>query len=681
MRLLPGRGSWVVGRRLVAAATLLAVLPPCRLVAQTEATVNRLATILAAEDARDFQYALLGGATLDPDTLVRRTAIRALGRIGDPRAVPLLVSVLTQPDAADLHAEAAFALGILRDSTAVPALIAWLQGSIPERGTAVEEGILALARIGGPGAAAFIAQVLRDPQTVRVDSGGRARSAAVREGWRLGRLAPIPGLLAAANDASAAGPAIYGLARLRSREAATLFLEATRATDAGVRQDGIRSLTKAYATEAGIDAGTIRSLLRRALGDIDPGVRINALRALATWGDSTLSVEVAPLLDDLIPNVQVTAATALGQLGGSTAVAGLRRVLASRKPWAVRREALLALARVDSAAFRTALPAWNGSSDWRDRATAAEGVARIAPDHLAPYITDRDPRVVALALQGWATAVAGPDPALVGAARLRLGEADPMVRAASASIVARAADGRDVPALTDGWRRAAHDPIPDAAESALAALLAIARGADSAAVRGFVAGQPAPADPLLKGWAEANWPELADRWGPSRPIPTGRTLEDYRNIARRYLVSTDSTRYPRVTIEVADRGAIEVELFGPEAPLTVANFLRLVDRNYFDGIRFHRVVPNFVIQAGDPRGDGSGGPGWAIRDELNRRRYTASVLGMALSGPDTGGSQWFITLASQPHLDGGYTVFGHLWGGNANAQRVVQGDQIRQIHR
>ncbi|HVX89741.1 MAG TPA: peptidylprolyl isomerase, partial [Gemmatimonadales bacterium] len=148
-----------------------------------------------------------------------------------------------------------------------------------------------------------------------------------------------------------------------------------------------------------------------------------------------------------------------------------------------------------------------------------------------------------------------------------------------------------------------------------------------------------------------------------------------------YLVSVDSTRYPRVTIEVADRGPILVELFGPDAPLTVANFLRLVDRHYFDGQRWHRVVPNFVIQAGDPRGDGNGGPGWAIRDEINRRRYGSWVVGMALSGPDTGGSQWFITLSPQPHLDGNYTVFGRLKGGDANAQRVVQGDQIRSIHR
>ena len=392
-------------------------------------------------------------------------------------------------------------------------------------------------------------------------------------------------------------------------------------------------------------------------------------------------MDVVPLLDDQLVNVQVTAATALGQLGGSRATTGLRRILDARRPWAVRREAFLGLAHADPEGFRVVLSAWSASTDWRDRATAAEGTALVAPATLASFLTDPDARVVNAALQGWATAATGAEPALAAAARIRLSDADAMVRATSAEIVGRAGDGRDVPALAEAWRRAARDSFPDAGQSVLAALHAIAQGADSAAVRAFVANTPAPTDPLLKGWADANWPALAERWGWSRPISTGRTLEDYRTIARQYLVAIDSTRFPRVTIEVVDRGSIVVELFGPDAPLTVANFLRLVDRGYFDGIRFHRVVPNFVIQAGDPRGDGNGGPGWSIRDEINRRRYNPSTVGMALSGPDTGGSQWFITLAGEPHLDGVYTVFGRLRAGNAYVAKVVQGDQIRRIHR
>ena len=135
-----------------------------------------------------------------------------------------------------------------------------------------------------------------------------------------------------------------------------------------------------------------------------------------------------------------------------------------------------------------------------------------------------------------------------------------------------------------------------------------------------------------------------------------------------------------MTIET-DRGSLVVDLLAGEAPLTVAAFLTLVDRRYFDGSRWHRVVPNFVIQDGDPRGDGWGGPGFVLRDELNPTRYETGTMGMALSGPDTGGSQFFITHSPQPHLDGTYTVFGRVVAGAPVLAALAQGDRIRSIHR
>jgi cyclophilin family peptidyl-prolyl cis-trans isomerase len=124
---------------------------------------------------------------------------------------------------------------------------------------------------------------------------------------------------------------------------------------------------------------------------------------------------------------------------------------------------------------------------------------------------------------------------------------------------------------------------------------------------------------------------------------------------------------------------MELKLFATEAPLTVYNIVSLAEHGYFDGQRFHRVVPNFVVQGGDPRGDGNGGPGYAIRDELTRRRYGRGTLGMALSGPNTGGSQFFVTHSSQPHLDGGYTVFGELVEGGDVLDRIIQGDRIVRV--
>jgi cyclophilin family peptidyl-prolyl cis-trans isomerase len=234
------------------------------------------------------------------------------------------------------------------------------------------------------------------------------------------------------------------------------------------------------------------------------------------------------------------------------------------------------------------------------------------------------------------------------------------------------------------YGRTGHDSIPDAAQSAIAALAAIAKASPagrSAVDAGFLARTPRPSDYLLRRWAEDNWPDAARRWGSAYPIATGRTLQDYRDVVRRYMLPTSPDRAPHVVIETDQRGTIELELFGADAPLTVANFLQLADRHFFDGNRWHRVVPNFVVQDGDPRGDGNGGPGGAIRDELNRHRYDATVIGMALSGPDTGSSQWFINLSPQPHLDGTYTVFGKVVSGASSLPRIVQGDLIRTIRR
>ena len=119
---------------------------------------------------------------------------------------------------------------------------------------------------------------------------------------------------------------------------------------------------------------------------------------------------------------------------------------------------------------------------------------------------------------------------------------------------------------------------------------------------------------------------------------------------------------PHAFIET-DKGTIEIELAILDAPQTVTNFMTLARKGFFNGIAIHRVVPDFVVQAGDPRGDGEGGPGYTIRDELNERPYLRGTVGMALDWKDTGGSQFFITHSPQPHLDARYTVFGSVVDG------------------
>ena len=119
------------------------------------------------------------------------------------------------------------------------------------------------------------------------------------------------------------------------------------------------------------------------------------------------------------------------------------------------------------------------------------------------------------------------------------------------------------------------------------------------------------------------------------------------------------TENPVAVIETS-LGKIAVELFPKEAPDTVANFVKLIEKGYYDGVIFHRVIPKFMVQTGDPTGTGRGGPGWTIMDEFHPklRHNKAGILSMANAGPDTGGSQFFITLGATPHLDNRHAVFG-----------------------
>jgi cyclophilin family peptidyl-prolyl cis-trans isomerase len=129
-----------------------------------------------------------------------------------------------------------------------------------------------------------------------------------------------------------------------------------------------------------------------------------------------------------------------------------------------------------------------------------------------------------------------------------------------------------------------------------------------------------------------------------------------------------------------EKGTFTIDLFPEDAPLTVDNFVKLARSGYFNGLEVHRVVPNFVMQDGDPRGDGNGGPGWSIRCEINMVPYERGAVGMALSGKDTGGSQWFVTHSPQPHLDGGYTVFGRVNEiGMKIVDNIVRGDRILSV--
>ncbi|MFI5210807.1 MAG: HEAT repeat domain-containing protein, partial [Gemmatimonadales bacterium] len=455
---------------LLCIASLGVTLP---LRAQAGAAVEQVAQLLAAEDARRYDETTFGVAMAQPDPLVRRVAARAIGRIGSPDGLPLLVRALADDDST-VQTEAAFALGQLADSEALPALVNRLSEPRPLLASTVAEIVAAIAKIGGPAAGAEFRALLGGSGLS--DEGDRwiATSAVVRESWRLGRDAPVDQLLPYLETDSTLTrvAAFYTLGRLRAVSAGNRMLAGLRDPHPQVRAWAARTLTRAYADSARLGHAGVIGQLGQACADDDAGVRIQAARSLGSFRGESVRGFLGPLLLDQMPNVAVAAAEALGAAREQAAAADLKVVASGKGFFALRRAALLSLARTDSAAFAQAQGPWARSTDWRDRAAAAEGWGLTGGSDssaMAAMLADRDLRVVGAALQGWSDATTDPSPRLVAAARVLLTSSDVAVRSLSADVLAREADPADVAGLVKAYRISALDSVPDAAFSILGA--------------------------------------------------------------------------------------------------------------------------------------------------------------------------------------------------------------------
>jgi len=258
--------------------------------------------------------------------------------------------------------------------------------------------------------------------------------------------------------------------------------------------------------------------------------------------------------------------------------------------------------------------------------------------------------------------------------RAYLGDASPAVRAAALGALAGRATVTDVPLA---MVRYATDTArgQHAVRTAALRLIAGAWRRDSLnfdpLLRAQLARLHVPSDPLVLRSVNGVTP-LSGWFGADRHV---RSLSEYERIVGDYQRADAPVR---ATLRTT-RGDITLEFFVADAPLTVDNFVTLARQGYFNGTRFHRVIPNFVAQDGDPSGTGSGTPGTSIRDEINRHRYERGAVGMALSGPDTGGSQYFLTITPQPHLDGGYTVFARVIHGLDAMDQLLFGDRLLEV--
>jgi len=361
---------------------------------------------------------------------------------------------------------------------------------------------------------------------------------------------------------------------------------------------------------------------------------------------------------------------ALGALKQPETFDAVVDALTDRSP-ALRAAAMAAAARINPEGFLLVLSGLGSDSDWSVRAALASVLATLPADRVTPAIleltADEDARVHGPALEALAAVKA---PQLREKLTASLTAADFVERGTAAHLVGEAKFDGGVPLLAAAYTRGDSDSAYGARAAALDALAKYG-GPDAVAA-------------LRKGLSDREWPirlraaQLLATLGqtdalPARPAPLRQDVASFESATLLHPPFSPhafiDTRY----------GAIEIQLDVVDAPFTTQAFITQARSGFFNGIRAHRVVPTFVIQAGDPRGDGEGGPGYTLRDEFSPQPYVRGTLGIALDGPETGGSQWFITLSPQPHLDAKYTVFGRVVNGWDVLDQVKPWDVIDRV--
>jgi cyclophilin family peptidyl-prolyl cis-trans isomerase/HEAT repeat protein len=670
---------------------------------------------MQAEDERRWSNDLMQ-LLANQSPVVRKRAALAAGRIGDEGAVRSLTYVLERDTDTSVRAMAAFALGEIEAESGANPLITVLKNT----NAPVEIRARAIEALGK------IAAALPREQEARQ----RELGSAILDALKYELIRPVRGLpdtsvsllgLTAAlrSRPPDAGPTIAkfldnpnsrvradaanALARLRLKDGLEQLRKLASNIDPIVRANALRVLGIAE------DKPSYETLLAHAVDDRDSRVRVNAIRALAALKDPRAA---GPLLKrgqsisqlNEVLEIATTLGRLLAQKDDQAAVAWLRKLNESLNHTAP--EVDLAFVRIAPATYLADF----GSGDqarrkvqetillnWRAAAGIANGLGEIAA--LPASVTNKSQlaataenllramldyrnsglninTLVAVhseyAIPDVLRALAAFKPQdLASVARAQFNESDVIIRSTAADLLGDLPlSDENTRALVAAWPQAANDTLNDAALSILDAL----GKQKSAAANVQIKEALKSGDALVRRRAVTilKTNGAGDFSSQIGTVHTRNTVADYTRALARIGKNVRA-------VVTTSKGSFTIELLPEAAPLTVDNFVQLAQRDYFRNVTIHRVVPNFVIQDGDPRGDGNGGPGYTIRCEINEVPYDRAAVGMALSGKDTGGSQWFVTHSPQPHLDGGYTVFGRVVAGMDVVDKIVRGDVIQSV--
>jgi cyclophilin family peptidyl-prolyl cis-trans isomerase/HEAT repeat protein len=628
---------------------------------------------------------------------VRARALVALARIQDLDTAPTVAEACSDPDA-EPRAMAAFAAGVLG--------LAWdgapdaVRGQLADAVLAAEareldaaarlQQLTALGRLRTPAALDRLVQRLAaEPEVAERAATALGVAARAKATWPQTATPLLTGRLSANTPEPLRWAVVYALGYAGSPEARRALVGALSDPAAEVRAVAAKGLAE-QAQQADADA------LGALLGDPSPGAASEAARSLAKLATRCTSGEPCPALEalgGLGPLVEQLARgdarhggpplLALAQAGLPPAGGGVLASLRSRLRAAFARAS--STARADLAWIDCRLAAaQDRNAGWLDETPGCGAglVPEVRRLKLGLDEVAQSPRLQArfdrAAARRW---LENPPDAsvrvavvnVVGAShhpeaaedvRPLVSSPDPVLAAAAASAAGTLLDASAGPAVLARAERATAEPEQaDAWGDALAAL------------------KPAGTEPLLIRWlgaSHANLRHVAARsLGAlsSKPVVApGIGPEGPRTAPAAPAVA------PGIAWRLSTaRGAVVIQPDVDAAPETVAQLTRLARAGFFNGLTFHRVVPDFVVQGGDPRGDGEGGPGFTLPCEVSPRRYRRGTVGMALSGKDTGGSQIFVALSPQPHLEGRYTVVGEVVDGMDSLEAVLEGDGLGTV--
>jgi len=652
VRLLP---MWLM-------ALSLSAFLPIRSAAQDTSQTGILADIAILEDQRAIDTARVQQWTLNSDPEIRARTAYMIGIVGDT-AYRASLAKLLDDDAKVVRLEAIFAAGQVADSSYMP----WLLRYSADGDSAVKSrAIEALSKVGNESSARQLIAILADSLEKP-----HFRALAAESVHRLRDALSFGALVAqAANpDVTIREKVFFALARRANAQALPFYVKGVKDSSRQIRIYSLNALSR-------VGDRSVLADIAPLLQEDDWRVKYYSLGVLDKVRASESVLQVVSLLNSKEHvYVRRAAIRVLGDLGDTSATKYLFPLLGD-KDINLANEALSSIVRLLKERAEPYITPFATSSDARKRQGAAEASENLKStnewDIPGKLAEDRVPSVRAAACQAllqWeqqkvrtdylAKAVADSDlvPVVLACDQIASGHLYRYVPDLSSAYErAVAADNDDIKAAILGTFAEFGDSLTHSAQ--LDSIVAGALRDENRSVR-----------------------LLAERVATMLGLPF--TPSDLRYVTDITPETYSAVYAPSSTNPVAEiktiKGTIRIVLLRSAAPKTVANFIKLAKSGYYDNRVWHRVVPDFVIQDGCSRGDGWGGPGYEIRCEYNDLPYNTGSVGMATSGKDTGGSQYFICQSAQPHLNGRYTLFGNVIQGMDVVEKIEVGDRIKSV--